>query len=192
MLTKAQKTKVISDTASYIKDSKNLVFADFSTVGTKDINKLKQELKKSGSKFRIAKKTLLKLALKNSGIDFDPLQFKAQVGVIYTKQDLSSVATPIYKFSKDLTKEKKNFQILGNYDLENKVFMTADEFTVIAKLPTKEVLLAQVVGAMAGTIRAFMYIVDQLSKKAPEPAVAPAAVAPVAEKTVEQSEVKNL
>ena len=192
MLTKAQKTKVISDTASYIKDSKNLVFADFSTVGTKDINKLKQELKKSGSKFRIAKKTLLKLALKNSGMDFDPLQFKAQVGVIYMKQDLSSVAAPIYKFSKDLTKEKKNFQILGNYDLENKVFMTADEFTVIAKLPTKEVLLAQVVGAMAGTIRAFMYIVDQLSKKAPEPAVAPAAVAPVAEKTVEQSEVKNL
>ncbi|OGY64663.1 MAG: 50S ribosomal protein L10 [Candidatus Harrisonbacteria bacterium RIFCSPLOWO2_02_FULL_41_13b] len=192
MLTKAQKTKVISDTASYIKDSKNLVFADFSTVGTKDINKLKQELKKSGSKFRIAKKTLLKLALKDSGMDFDPLQFKAQVGVIYTKQDLSSIATPIYKFSKDLTKEKKNFQILGNYDLENKVFMTADEFTVIAKLPTKEILLAQVVGVMAGTIRAFMYIIDQLSKKSPELVAAPAAVAPVAEKTVEQNEVKNL
>src|SRR3989338_7194206 len=178
MLTKAQKTKVISDTASYIKDSKNLVFADFSTVGTKDINKLKQELKKSGSKFRIAKKTLLKLALKDSGMDFDPLQFKAQVGVIYTNQDL--------------TKEKKNFQILGNYDLENKVFMTADEFTVIAKLPTKEILLAQVVGVMAGTIRAFMYIIDQLSKKSPELVAAPAAVAPVAEKTVEQNEVKNL
>ena len=192
MLTKAQKTKVISDTASYIKDSKNLVFADFSTVGTKDINKLKQELKKSGSKFRIAKKTLLKLALKDAGMDFDPLQFKAQVGVIYTKQDLSSIATPIYKFSKDLTKEKKNFQILGNYDLENKVFMTADEFTVIAKLPTKEILLAQVVGVMAGTIRAFMYIIDQLSKKSPELVAAPAAVAPVAEKTVEQNEVKNL
>ena len=93
---------------------------------------------------------------------------------------------------KDLTKEKKNFQILGNYDLENKVFMTADEFTVIAKLPTKEILLAQVVGVMAGTIRAFMYIIDQLSKKSPELVAAPAAVAPVAEKTVEQNEVKNL
>lgn len=170
MLTKIQKTKVISDTASYIKDSKNLVFADFSTVGTKDINKLKQELKKSESKFRVAKKTLLKLALKDSGMDFDPLQFKAQVGVIYTKQDLSSVAAPIYKFAKELAKAKKNFQILGNYDLENKVFMTVDEFTVIAKLPTKEILLAQVVGAMAGTIRAFMYIVDQLSKKSSQEA----------------------
>ena len=70
MLTKAQKTKVISDTASYIKDSKNLVFADFSTVGTKDINKLKQELKKSGSKFRIAKKNSFKASLEKFGYRF--------------------------------------------------------------------------------------------------------------------------
>lgn len=165
MLTKDQKQKVIKDAAETIKNSKNLIFADFGGVGTKDINKLKKELKKSGALFTVTKKTLLKLALKEVGIDFDPLQFRASVGVVYLPSDLTSAAGLIYKFSKDLAKEKKNFQILGNYDMANKIFMTADEFMVIAKLPTKEVLLAQVVGAMSGTIRAFVYIVDQLSKK---------------------------
>lgn len=180
MLTKDQKKKAIKEAADNIKQSQNLMFADFGGAGVEDIKKLKKELKKAGAKFKVTKKTLLKLALKESGVDFDPLQFEASVGVVYLPSDLSSATSPIYKFSKELAKNKKNFQILGNYDLVNKVFMTADEFTVIAKLPTKEVLLAQVVGAMSGTIRAFMYIVDQLNKKSPQsatPAETPALAA---------------
>ena len=61
--------------------------------------------------------------------------------------------------------ELKEFKVLGAFDVPAKKYLNLDEFTVIAKLPSREVLLAQLVGVMSGPIRAFMYIVDQLSKK---------------------------
>ena len=165
MLTKKQKKEIISDTAAALKESHTLVFADHAGADTKSINKLKQELKKAGATYKVVKKTLLKLALKETGIDFDPLQFGAQVGTMFIPGDLSSVAGPIYKFAKEMVKIKKNFQVLGGFDVDLKGAITAEQFTTIAKLPSREVLLGQVVGVMSGPIRAFMYIVDQLSKK---------------------------
>ncbi|MDP3901490.1 MAG: 50S ribosomal protein L10 [bacterium] len=165
MLTRAEKKEYIDLGKDLAQKSKALVFADFSGISTADIRKLKSELKKLGANFKVIKKRLLKLSLKEAGIDVDPTQFDSQVGTVFANDDLISVAAPIYKFSKELAKSKKDFKILGAYDSVEKSFLDADQFTIIAKLPSREVLLAQLVGMMAGSIRAFMYIVDQLSKK---------------------------
>jgi len=69
------------------------------------------------------------------------------------------------KAEKDLEKQKKNFVILGAYDDVEKMALDKNQFLVIAKLPSREILLAQLVGVLSGPIRAFMYIADQLSKK---------------------------
>ncbi|MEK7590376.1 MAG: 50S ribosomal protein L10 [Patescibacteria group bacterium] len=172
MLTKAEKKEQIELGADLTKKSKALVFADFTGISIEEIKKLKSELRKAGAQFKVIKKRLLKLALKNAGVDFDPTQFEAQVGTVFATGELSSVAAQVYKFSKDLEKAKKNFVILGAYDGVEKAALDKNQFLVIAKLPSREILLAQLVGVMSGPIRAFMYIADQLSKKsvAAEPA----------------------
>lgn len=165
MLTKSQKTEQVKEGKELIKASQNLVFADFTSVGVEEIKKLKKELRTAGATFKVYKKRLLKIALKEAGIDFDPSQFEAQVGTVFTAKELTSVAAQIYKFSKELAKKKKDFKVLGAYDLAVKSFMDPAQFTVIAKLPSKEVLLAQLVGVLAGPIRVFMYILQEKSKK---------------------------
>ena len=180
MLTKAEKKDQIDLGAKKIKESQSLIFADFTGVPTSDVNRLKSDLRKAGSAFKVFKKRLLKLAMKQAGFDFDPAQFDAQVGTVFVKGDVSSVAAPVYKFSKELAKKQKNFKVLGAYDLSKNVFMPAEEFTTLAKLPSREVLLALVIGAMSGPLRAFMSIVDQLSKKQPAAPAAPATPAPEA------------
>lgn len=148
-----------------IQKSKALVFADFTGVPTGELRRLKTELKKAGANFKVIKKRLLKLALKDVGVEMDPMQFDAQVGTVFAPDEMPSVAAAIYKFSKEMAKAKKDFKILGAYNLEEKSFLDADQFTVIAKLPSREVLLAQLVGVMSSPLRAFMYIVNELSKK---------------------------
>ena len=111
MLTKQQKSQHIDLGADLVRKSKALVFADFTGVGVEEIRKLKEELKKSGAKFKVIKKRLLKLAFKNAGIDFDPTQFEAQAGTVFASGDISSIASQIYKFSKDLAKSKKEFKV---------------------------------------------------------------------------------
>ncbi len=180
MLTKEQKKKQVELGQDLLKKSKTLVFADFTGVDTASIRKLKIEVKKAtsatanagqagsgqaGATFKVIKKRLLSIALKNSGIDFDPLQFSAQVGTFFIPEDLSSVASSIYKFAKELARSKKEFKVLGAYDLVAKTAVSVEEFTTVAKLPSREVMLAMVMGAITGPLRAFMYVLGELSKR---------------------------
>lgn len=165
MLTKEQKKDQVKLAEDLIKKSKTLVFADFTGVDTASVRRLKLDVKKAGAIFKVVKKTLLGIALKNSGLDYDPLQFNSQVGTFFIPEDLNSVAATIYKFAKDLARSKKEFKVLGAFDVAGKLAVTVEEFTTVAKLPSREVLLAMVMGAITGPLRAFMYVLNEMSKK---------------------------
>ncbi len=180
MLTKAQKKQHIDKSAEMVKGSKTLVFADFTGVDTASIRRIKTEAKKVGAAFKVFKKRLLNITLKEMGVVFDPLQFKTQVGTFFIPEDLSSIAGTIHKFAKELAKAKKNFVVLGAYDLANKQAVSVEEFTTIAKLPGREVLLSMVIGGITGPLRAFMYMLSELGKKASAAKASEATVAPAA------------
>ena len=72
-----------------------------------------------GSVFQGRKKKLLRIALKETGVDFDPERFEAQMGTIFSPLELNDAASPLAKFAK----ENKKFKILGAYDLEKKNFL---------------------------------------------------------------------
>lgn len=165
MLTKEQKRTAVSAGLEKIKTSHNLIFLDFSGIPTADIRKLKTELKKSGAEFKVVKKRLFNIALKEAGVDYDLLQFKSQLGAVMTPGDLSGVAVPIYKTAKELARAKKDLKVLGAYDMEKKAPVSVEEFMVIAKLPSREILLAMVMGAFTGPLRAFMYLLQEIAKK---------------------------
>ena len=55
MLTKAEKKEQVSLGLDKIKQSQNLVFADFTSVDTQSIEKLKREMKKTGATFQVFK-----------------------------------------------------------------------------------------------------------------------------------------
>lgn len=172
MLTKAQKKEHVAAGGKLITGSKALVFADFTGAPTKEVNRLKGELKKSGATMKVFKKRLLKIALKEAGIETGALENKAQVATVFSPEDLTAVAGPIYKFSKELAKSKIDFKVLGAYDREGNRVIPVAEFNVIARLPSREVLLAQVVGTMSGPLRKFMVVLQEVAKKQ---AAAPAA-----------------
>lgn len=180
MLTKAQKKQHLDKSAEMVKGSKTLVFADFTGVDTASVRRLKIEVKKAGATFKVFKKRLLNITLKELGVEFNPMQFKSQVGTFFIPEDLSSVAGTIHKFAKELAKAKKNFIVLGAYDLVGKQAVSVEDFTAIAKLPGREVLLSMVLGGMTGPLRAFMYLLNELAKKstpAEKPAETPVAPA---------------
>lgn len=165
MLTKPQKTAQIERIKKLVATSQNLVFADFTGISTKLINKLKKDLKASGATYTVFKKRLMKIAMQGAGIAYDPTEFSAQVGTIAIPGDLSSTAGAIYKFAKEVAKEKKEFKVLGAYDLSLKTAVSVEQFTAIAKLPSREVLLGQVLGAFTAPLRAFMYLLQERGKK---------------------------
>lgn len=166
MLTKQQKSQQIEESKKIIKDNKTLVFVDFTGTIVEDIKKLRRVLLEIGGNMKVIKKKLLRVAFKESNLDFDPEQFDSQVATILTQKDISELAGPIYKFSKET--KNKNFKILGGYDLMEKSFIDAETVKQIGQLPSREVLLGRVVGMLISPIRMFLYVLDQKSKQTVE------------------------
>lgn len=165
-LTKAQKVQQIDLGLEKLKISANVVFADFNKVRVEDVKKLRRELRSAGAELRVIKKRLLKLAFQKMGLDFDPSQFKSQLATIFLPKDLSEFAPLIYKFSKGLERAKKGeFKIVGAYNVLDKQFVDANEFIAIAKLPSREVLLAQIAIMLTMPIKQFMTTLNERSKQ---------------------------
>lgn len=165
-LTKIQKKEQVAFGLDKIKNSGNLIFADFNKTKSEDIKVLKRVLKAQNADFKVIKKRLLRIALKDSGLEFDPLQFKTQMGTIFIPGELSGIAAGIYKFAKDNEKGKKGeFKILGGFDVKEKRFIDAVEFVAIAKLPSREVLLAQIAMMLTMPIKKVMIALNERAKK---------------------------
>ncbi|PIR87156.1 MAG: 50S ribosomal protein L10 [Candidatus Harrisonbacteria bacterium CG10_big_fil_rev_8_21_14_0_10_49_15] len=165
MLTKEQKKVSIALATDKIKGSKSILFTDFTGVSNQDLETLKNDLRKQGATVKVFKKRLLKIALQEAGIEFDPMSNLAPLASIFSEADISEIAGSVYKYGLALKKKNNgaNLTVMGAYDADQGV-LTQDQFVVIAKLPSRDVLLAMVMGGITGPLRAFMSIVSQLSE----------------------------
>ena len=115
MQNKAQKKELVKDLAQKIKESKSVVFADFKGVKVKDLTELKKELRKEGISFKVLKKTLINIALKEAGVEASTKEMEGQVAISTSPKDEVAPAKIISKFSK----ANENIKILGGV-LESK------------------------------------------------------------------------
>lgn len=148
-----------------IKSSKSLVFADFTGVPTDAIRNLKIALKAAGAKYKVFKKRLLNIAMKNAGVAVDPMQFGSQLGTVFSGTDIYGIAGMVQKFSKDMLKAKKEFKVLGAYDATEKKFFDAAQFVAIAKLPSREILLAQIAMMLTIPVKKVMIALNGRAEK---------------------------
>ncbi|MEE8131581.1 MAG: 50S ribosomal protein L10 [Candidatus Paceibacterota bacterium] len=156
MLTKKQKAEQVEEGQKLLKENKSLIFVDFSGKGVGDISALRRTLRELGAKFKVIKKRLMRVIFEKQGIDFNPEQFESQLGTVFTDKNISEIAGPVYK---------SDIKILGGYDLSEKNFIDAEKVNFIGKLPSREILLGQLVGMLSAPIKMFMRVLSEKSKR---------------------------
>ncbi len=159
--TKAQKQEAIKVGDKELKDTKFLVFADFSKVTNEELKSFRRLIRTINGKFTIVKKRLMGIILKNAGIEFNTKQFPGQMGTVFAKGDISDIAQVVYKFSK----ERQNFKILGGLDILKKESLPRETVVAIGRLPSREVLLAQLLGGITGPVRKLMFALNKVAEK---------------------------
>lgn len=171
MKTKAQKGEELKDAEKLLKGSDALVFVDFNKVSAEDLRRLRREVRDAGNSMLVIKKRLLGVALKEKGIEFNPKQYSSAVGTIFSDKGLETASSSVYKFFNSLggtDKELKSAamkKILGGYDLKNKELADASKIMFYGQLPPREVALSMVLGMFIAPIKAFMYLMNEKSKK---------------------------
>lgn len=154
MITKDQKAKILEDLKDKVARQKAIVFIDFTGLKVKDISRLRKELKKNQNEMKVAKKTLLNLALKNQNLEIAKDKLPGEVALILGYADEVSPARTVYQFSKT----NPALKILGGF-LENK-FKEIEEIIALAQLPSREELLARLVGSVASPMTGFVRVLQ--------------------------------
>jgi large subunit ribosomal protein L10 len=154
MQTREQKKQLVKDLAEKISGSKSIVFADFKGVKVKDLTLLKKELRKEGVEFKVAKKKLIDIALEKEGIEARTKDMEGQVAVSLSTIDEVAPAKIIQKYAK----ANENLKILGG--ILGKRSMSIEEVKALAKLPSKEEMLATLVGTIQAPISGFARVLS--------------------------------
>lgn len=160
-ITREQKENIIEAGKKDLKESKLLLLTDLKGVNVSDLGTLRSSLKEANATLKVIKKRLLKIILKDSGVNLDPTKLEGQMATIFARGDISDVAGPVYKFSKD----HETFEIIAGIDLENKEEITREAIMKIGSLPGRSELMAQIVGSIAAPLRGLVYVLSEKSKK---------------------------
>lgn len=168
---KNEKVESVSQIKTLIEKSSGYYLVDYSGVNVEDINQLRREFLKEGVTYKVFKNSLLKRAFSEfEGFsEFDPL-FVGMTGIAFTDENYIAPAKIIKKYFKD----NKKFSFKGSYI--DSQFYNAEKLDVLASMPTKEEVMASIVGSIAspasgivGSINAVMRdivsLVDEISKK---------------------------
>ncbi len=166
-LARRTKDHMVSEVKERIKTRSNFVLTHYMGSSVSDLELLRRNLKKSSSSYFVVKNSVLKVALDELKLnEFTPL-VDSGMGVSICGQDPAVTCKELVEFAK--THDK--FKIKGAY-LDGSL-VTADKVKAIASLPSRAVLLSQVVGGikspitgfvlvLAGTLRKFVYCINAI------------------------------
>ena len=154
MQTKVQKEKIVDDLADKFKKQKIAIFNDFCGISVAKSQVLRRQLKKADSEFKVAKKTLLDIALIKAGSEMKTKDLQGEIGVVFGYGDQTVPAKILHKFSK----ENDTFKILGGI-LGGKIISDKDVMR-LAKLPAREVLLGQLLCALQSPMRGLVTVLQ--------------------------------
>lgn len=153
-LTKQQKQKILVSLREMFSRQKAIILVGITGLKVKDITELRKKIKTSEGNLSVVKKTLAELVFKENKIDFNKAQFKEQIALVFGFKDEILPAKTVYQFSK----ENKKLKILGGY-FENS-YKETEEVITLAQLPSKDELMARLVGGLKAPISNFVNVLE--------------------------------
>ncbi len=158
-LSKNKKKDILESLKKIVKDSKSLVFVNFHGLGSNDTNIVRKGLNEKKVGYVVAKKTLVKLALKDASYAGEIPTFLGELGVAYGT-DLLDPAREVYNFQK---KFDKKISILGG--VFEGAFKDQAGMMTIAQIPSQLTLQAQFVNLINSPIQGFVMALSEIAKK---------------------------
>ena len=159
-ISKNKKSEILAKLGSAFKEASSVAFVGFSKLTVKDASALRTELKKSGVKYFVAKKTLIKRALSDRGFSGTLPELPGEVAVAWTTEDAMAPARDVYSFGKKL---KGALVLLGGV-FEN-AFSDKGQMTALATIPSMLVLRGMFVNVINSPIQGIVVALDKIAAK---------------------------
>ena len=169
-LNKEEKIKIVSELQGKFEKAKGVVFTDYRGLNVEEITELRNNLRSSALDYRVVKNTLARRAAEGTPVNDAADIFSGPVGIAIGYDDPVLLVKKVIEFGR----KNKKLDIRGGV-IEGDV-CSPEQISTISELPSREVQLSMLVGAMqsplskfAGllnsTLSQFIYALEALKNK---------------------------
>ena len=141
-----RKIDAVKDLTDKLGKTKAVVLADYTGITHKQLEELRKTLKKTDSEITIIKNRLFKKALDQNKMSFEESNLSGSTAALFAYKDEVAPLKELVKFLKTVNLGKIKAGLLG------KNALTVDDIQRFATLPSREILLANLVGSLQSPI----------------------------------------
>lgn len=165
-----QKQQQVSALTESFKKANVGVLVDYKGITVDKDTKLRKQLREAGCEYKVVKNTLLRLAFKEAGIEGLDEHLNGTTAIAYSENGYADAP----KILSDYAKDNDTFQIKAGFIDGDAA--DASSIEALAKLPSKEVLISQVLAGfnspiqglanvLSGTIRGLVVALNAIAEK---------------------------
>ena len=151
------KKAVVEVLSGKIKEATSIVFVDYKGINVAQDTALRQQFREAGVEYTVVKNTLTRFAAKENGFDFDEV-LNGTTAMASTTGDPIAPARIVCEFAKK--NKLKTLAIKGGI-VEGSV-LSAAELNGFGELPSKNALVASVLGTFLAPISSLAFVLDQI------------------------------
>ena len=177
-----QKKQVVAQLVETLKSAQAGVLVDYRGITVEQDTQLRAKLREAGVEYKVVKNTLTRFAAKEVGFEALDEQLNGPTALAISTTDAVAPA----KVISDFAKEVEALQIKAGF-VDGKV-ISLDEVKTLASTPSREVLIAKIMGSLNAPISKLVRTLQALVDTGVEPAEIGAA-APVADEAPAAEEV---
>lgn len=153
------KKAVVDSLTGKIQNASSVVFVDYKGITVAQDTELRKQFREAGVEYSVVKNTLTNFAAKNAGYDFSEV-LNGTTAMASTTGDPIAPARIVCEFAK---KNKNVLSIKGGI-VEGSV-LSANALNGFGELPSKNALVAQVLGTFLAPISSLACVLDQIRQQ---------------------------
>lgn len=156
---KTEKEKYVEDLRGRLKESGATFIAEYSAVKAVDMNVFRRTLREASAEFMVVRNTLARRALKDTPEEHLAEHIQGPVAFAFSYKDAATAAKKLVEFAKDHSGVNFKAAALGARVLDE------GEIKGLAELPSREVLLAKLIGSVNAPVSGLVGVLSGVPRK---------------------------
>jgi large subunit ribosomal protein L10 len=158
------KVAKVAELEQHFEDASAVLLTEYRGLDVPAMAELRNELHTAGADYKIYKNTLVRIAARQAGLDLDAL-LTGPTAIAFVGQRPDGTAGDAAAAAKALRDfVKKNDALVLKGGVVDGTTMSVDQLKVLADLPSRDVLLAQIAGALAAPLQTFAGLLQAMPR----------------------------
>ncbi len=153
------KKGVVAGIKEKFEKAQSAVLVDYRGLNVAEVTDLRNQLRKAGVEYAVLKNTMINLAVKDMGLDDMKSHLEGPTAVAFGYEDAIAPAKILSEFA------KKNKKVTIKCGVCDGAYLDEAGVQALANTPSREVLIARIMGSMMSSVSKFVYALEAIRKK---------------------------